>query len=122
MPSLIDWLLGRTRQPSAHTAKERLQFILVHDRIDLPPERLNEMKEKILAVISEFVDVAIDDVDIALRQNERNNNMIVAEIPFAHSFVTSEETDENDDINIELPLIESEAVEIEDDDKPPTTP
>ncbi|TVR18941.1 MAG: cell division topological specificity factor MinE [Anaerolineaceae bacterium] len=116
MPSLIDRLLGRTRQSSAHTAKERLQFILVHDRIDLPPERLNEMKEKILAVISEFVDVAIDDVDIALRQNDRNSNMIVAEIPFAHSLLSDEERDENDDM--ELPLL----TEKDDDDDDQPTP
>ncbi len=101
MSSFWDKLFGRGREPqvrSAHAAKERLQFILVHDRINLPPERLNEMKAKILAVISEFVNVSVDEVDIDLRQNDRNSNIIVAEIPFSHSLDTGDD-DENADMH-----------------------
>lgn len=102
MSSFLDKLFGWGREPqmrSAHQAKERLQFILVHDRINLPPERLNEMKAKILAVISEFVNVSVDEVDIDLRQNDRNSNIIVAEIPFSHSLETGDE-DENADMRV----------------------
>lgn len=100
MGSFFDRVFGRGRMQegrSANRAKERLQFILVHDRINLPPERLNEMKAKILAVISEFVNVSVDEVDIDLRQNDRNSNIIVAEIPFSHSLETDDE-DENTDL------------------------
>ena len=82
MSGFLDRLLGRS-QPSktGNVAKERLQFILVHDRINLPPERMREMKQEILAVISKYVSVDGDDVDIELQKRERDS-LLVAEIPF----------------------------------------
>ena len=88
MPGLFDRMLGRSRSnnhASASQAKERLRVVLVHDRLQLPPERMAEMKAEILQVISKYVDVESEQVDIALRQRDRNNSMIVAEIPFSSS-------------------------------------
>jgi cell division topological specificity factor len=65
-------------------AKERLQFILVHDRINLPPERLAAMKAEILDVISKYVAVEREKVDIGLVQRDRDS-LIKAEIPFSGS-------------------------------------
>lgn len=80
--SFLERMLGRGgHKGSGSTAKERLQFILVHDRINLPPERLQAMKEEILAVISKYVAVKPENVDIALQQRQRDS-LIVAEIPF----------------------------------------
>ena len=83
MAGFFDRMWGRgNKQRSARDAKERLQFILFHDRIDLPPEQLNAMKAEILAVISKYVAVEQDKVDIALQQRQRDS-LIVAEIPFS---------------------------------------
>src|SRR5215510_8535523 len=83
MSGIVDRLLGRSpTKGSSVTAKERLQFILVHDRINLPPQRLQEMKAEILAVISKYVNVDGENVDIALEQRNRDS-LIVAEIPFS---------------------------------------
>ncbi len=83
MSGFFDRVLGRSSSKgSGTTAKQRLQFILVHDRINLPPERLQAMKAEILAVISKYVAVDSDNVDIALQQRERDN-LIVAEIPLS---------------------------------------
>ena len=82
MTSFFDRMFGRQQKPgSSTTAKERLHFILVHDRINLPPERLEAMKAEILAVISKYVSVDSDHVDIALQKRERSP-YLVAEIPF----------------------------------------
>lgn len=84
MSGFFDRMLGRgNKASSASTAKGRLQFILVHDRINLPPEQLRAMKEEILAVISKYVSVDSEKVDIALQQRDRDNNLLVAEIPFS---------------------------------------
>ena len=85
MPGLFDRMLGRTPESaksSSDTAKERLQFVLIHDRINLPPERMEAMKREILAVISKYVAVDSEGVEIALQKRERSG-MLVAEIPFS---------------------------------------
>jgi len=82
MSNFIDRMLGRSTKGSSATAKERLQIVLVHDRINLPPERLKAMKEEILAVISKYVPVDVESVDISLEQRDRTSSRIRAEIPF----------------------------------------
>nr|PZN53836.1 MAG: cell division topological specificity factor MinE [Chloroflexota bacterium] len=75
-------MLGRNApKGSSSKAKERLQFVLVHDRINLPPEQLEAMKQEILRVISKYVRVDDKKVDIALQQRDRDS-LLVAEIPF----------------------------------------
>ena len=93
MAGLLDRIMGRSpNKGSGSKAKERLQFILVHDRIHLPPERLEQMKQEILAVISKYVSVDEHNVDIALQKRDRNP-LLVAEIPFHQ---TAEGLDEDD--------------------------
>jgi len=91
MAGFFDRMLGRSSSKgSGNTAKQRLQFILVHDRINLPPERVQAMKAEILAVISKYVSVDSDNVDIALQQRERDS-VIVAEIPFISEVLEKDE-------------------------------
>ena len=82
MTGFFDRIRGRSSKRSAQDAKQRLQFILFHDRIDLPPEQLDAMKREILEVISKYVAVEQERVDIALQQRQRDS-LIVAEIPFS---------------------------------------
>lgn len=93
MSGFLDRVFGRKDQGSRQTAKDRLQFVLVHDRINLPPERLAQMKEEILQVISKYVAVDADSVDIALEQSDRVNSRIVAEIPFSKATQSTSDTD-----------------------------
>jgi cell division topological specificity factor len=53
---------------SAKIAKERLQFVVVHDRLDLSPEKLKELKDEILAVISKYVAIDRNNVEISIEQ------------------------------------------------------
>jgi cell division topological specificity factor len=95
MASLFDRIRGRTPKRSAQDAKQRLQFILFHDRIDLPPELLEAMKREILEVISKYVAVEQDRVEVALQQRQRDS-LIVAEIPFSK---TTESSDPEEILN-----------------------
>jgi septum formation topological specificity factor MinE len=38
MSNFFDRMFGRKSEGSSSKAKDRLQFVLVHDRINLPPE------------------------------------------------------------------------------------
>jgi cell division topological specificity factor len=69
--------------PSRQTAKERLQFVLVHDRAQISPQLLQTLKDEIIAVISRHVAIEQDAVEITLTQN-RHQSRLQADIPLQH--------------------------------------
>ncbi|MCY4061321.1 MAG: cell division topological specificity factor MinE [Chloroflexi bacterium] len=83
MTNLLSRLFGRSKKGSGATAKDRLRFVLQHDRINLPPERMEEMKREILAVIVKYLVVDQDRVEIDLEQRDRTHSKLTAEIPVA---------------------------------------
>lgn len=82
MASFLDRLFRRTRQGTGAIARDRLRFVLQHDRINLPPERMEEMKRDILAVIVKYLVIDSDRVEIALEQRDHSHSKLIAEIPF----------------------------------------
>ena len=82
MNGFLNRLRGRNTPRSAQVAKERLRFVLVHDRLDLSPEKMEAMKDEIVAVISKYVSIDHNNVDITIEQRQRDN-WLVADIPLA---------------------------------------
>lgn len=81
MSNFFERLLGRgPREASAHTAKERLQLVLIHDRTDVPPAVMDILKDEIIEAISKHVDIDRAGVEINLTQTQRENRL-VANIP-----------------------------------------
>ncbi|KAF0111438.1 MAG: cell division topological specificity factor [Chloroflexi bacterium] len=71
---------GRTNKQSADEAKERLKLVLIHDRTDLTQEELAVMKNELLAVISQHVEIDPDGVRITMKQEGREQKL-TADIP-----------------------------------------
>ena len=65
---------------SRQIAKERLQFVLVHDRAQISPQLLQTLKDEIIAVISQHVAIEREGVEITLAQNRRESRL-QADIP-----------------------------------------
>jgi cell division topological specificity factor len=81
----IDKLLRR--QPaSATTAKERLQLVLAHDRSDLNPELLEQMRKEILEVVSRYVEIDLSEGDVSLETEDRVT-ALVANLPIRRAKV-----------------------------------
>ncbi len=80
MNNWFDRLLGRAPTTSAQSAKERLQFVLIHDRTDISPAVMETLKDEIIGVISKHVAIDSDHVQISLSQDQRQNRL-VADIP-----------------------------------------
>ena len=81
----IDKLLRR--QPaSATTAKERLQLVLAHDRSDLNPELLEQMRKEILEVVSRYVEIDFSEGDVSLETEDRVT-ALVANLPIRRAKV-----------------------------------
>ncbi len=77
---ILNRLLGH-RQPTAREiAKERLQLVLVHDRIMISPGLLELMKDELIDVISKYVDIDADSVRVSLSQGP-NQGRLTVDIP-----------------------------------------
>ena len=78
MRRVFDRFTGR--QNSASTAKERLQLVLIHDRTDLSPGVMEDLRDEIIEVISRHIPVDRDAVQISV-QKEGREQYLLAEIP-----------------------------------------
>jgi len=79
MGTFIDRILGRDKN-SAKQAKERLKLVLIHDRTDLNPGTLDNLKDDLIEVISRHVDIDPAAVRIEMNQDSRQQRLI-ADIP-----------------------------------------
>lgn len=76
--SFFDRLFGRKN--SANSAKERLQFVLIHDRTDLTPAELDSLKDDLIATISRHVEIDPQAMQIGVEHDGRSQRL-VADIP-----------------------------------------
>ena len=65
---------------SKNIAKERLQFILVQDRIKLSPAEMDSMQEDLIEVITKYIEINEQEIDVRV---EREDEMMAlrANIP-----------------------------------------
>lgn len=71
-------------EQSKEIAKERLQFILIQDRIKLSPAEMQSLKKELLAVLTKYVEV--DPTNIKM-EVDRHDGMtaLVANFPIKKS-------------------------------------
>ena len=89
---IINKLLGR-QQASASTARERLQLVLAHDRCDLSPELLDQMRREILEVVAKYVEIDIEEGAVSLETEDRMT-ALVANLPIRRSLVNANDLKE----------------------------
>ena len=58
---------------SSNVAKDRLKMVLVSDRANCSPEIMEQIKNDIIQVISKYVEIDIDGLDIKIEQTESEN-------------------------------------------------
>ncbi|MAS28508.1 MULTISPECIES: cell division topological specificity factor MinE [unclassified Synechococcus] len=85
---ILDKLLRR--QPaSASTARDRLQLVLAHDRSDLSPELLDQMRREIFEVVAKYVEIDLDEGDVSLETEDRVT-ALVANLPIRRPLAVSQ--------------------------------
>jgi cell division topological specificity factor len=77
--SWIGRLFGQ-KEKSGAVAKQRLQMVLIHDRSDISPGLLEQIKDDIIEVIARRLAIDPDNVVINLTQSAQESRL-VAEIP-----------------------------------------
>ena len=105
---ILDKLLGR--QPaSAKTARERLQLVLAHDRSDLSPELLDQMRREIFEVVAKYVEIDLEEGEVSLETEDRMT-ALVANLPIKRSQAKAVSNQEKSVINQEKAFSRQEKV------------
>lgn len=55
---------------SGQVAKKRMQFVLMHDRMDLAPEVLDAIKNEILDVLSRYMEIDTSSLRVDFEQGK----------------------------------------------------
>lgn len=62
------------KKSSGNVAKDRLKLVLVSDRANCSPEIMEQMKNDIIMVISKYVEIDAEGLDIKITQTESEGN------------------------------------------------
>lgn len=80
---MLDFLLrvfGKDNNSSKNVAKERLRLVLVHDRADVSPQLLEDLKEDLIKVITSYMEIDEKALEVNF-DNSDNTVALVANIP-----------------------------------------
>ncbi|AFM43152.1 cell division topological specificity factor MinE [Desulfosporosinus acidiphilus SJ4] len=80
MLEFISRILGKETASSKSLAKERLRLVLVHDRASISPAMLNKLREDLVKVITNYMEIDENALEFNLCQDERDV-ALVANIP-----------------------------------------
>ena len=71
---------GSSSRSSQQIAHDRLKVVLIHDRANVSPEVMNQIKNDIIEVISHYMDIDKNAMEIAL-ENDADSVALVANRP-----------------------------------------
>jgi cell division topological specificity factor len=58
------------REKSGETAKERLRLVLMSDHLSLAPDMVEQMKQDLVAVVSRYMEVDRDKIDVRFEHQD----------------------------------------------------
>jgi len=61
-------------------ARERLRLVLIHDRSMISPELIKALKEDLIEVIQQYMDIDVESLLVNF-ENEDNSVALIANIP-----------------------------------------
>lgn len=62
------------KKSSGNVAKDRLKLVLVSDRANCSPEIMEQIKNDIISVISRYIEIDAEGLDIKITQTESEGN------------------------------------------------
>lgn len=73
-------LFGRNNKASKDIARERLRFVLIHDRANISPQFMEALRDDLIKVISNYMEINEREMEVTLT-NDEASVALVANIP-----------------------------------------
>lgn len=73
-------LFGSGAAGSRDKAKDRLRIVLIHDRTDISPQLLNDLREEMINVLTKYMDIDREKIELNLDRDEQAV-ALVANVP-----------------------------------------
>ena len=73
-------IFGKSEKSSKEIARDRLKVVLIHDRANISPEVMEHLRDDIIKVISNYMEINQQDMEISLA-NDDDSVALVANIP-----------------------------------------
>lgn len=73
-------LFGGSNETSGQKAKDRLRIVLIHDRTDISPQLLDNLRKEIVHVLVKYMEIDENKIEIDLDRDEKAV-ALVANIP-----------------------------------------
>lgn len=73
-------IFGKSNKSSRDVARDRLKVVLIHDRANISPEVMNHLRDDIIKVISNYMEINQQDMEISLA-NDEDSVALIANIP-----------------------------------------
>lgn len=80
MLEFITRIFNRDSVASKNVAKERLRLVLVHDRANVSPQLLQDLKADLIKVISNYLEIDEEALEVTF-ENSENQVALIANIP-----------------------------------------
>ena len=82
---VLNWFFRSKDDEGARArAKDRMRLMLIHDRLELPPDRLASLEEELIAVVSRYFEIDRQTTRFDLQQYDRRAALI-ANFPLLRS-------------------------------------
>ena len=73
-------IFGKSEKSSKEIARDRLKVVLIHDRANISPEVMDHLRDDIIKVISNYMEINQQGMEISLA-NDDDSVALVANIP-----------------------------------------
>lgn len=78
--SLMSKLFNKNEKTSRDIARDRLKVVLIQDRANISPAVMENLRDDIIRVISNYMEINKNDMELSLA-SEDNSVALVANIP-----------------------------------------
>ncbi|RMD54364.1 MAG: cell division topological specificity factor MinE [Nitrospirae bacterium] len=69
--------LSPSKKQTKDIAKDRLKLVLMHERIQLAPEKFEKMRREIIDVIRKYMEIDLKETDIKVKNTDSSTAFIL---------------------------------------------